>query len=364
LTPFRRINAQAKARQGLALCIGLNQVDPRSYAGWTGRLAGCIPDSRIMSDIARTSGFYDVKRLNDADATINNVRRHIRWAAHDLRPGDIFMVSISSHGAYRRDANGDEEDGKDETWCLWDGQWGDDQRAELWPHFQDGVRILVVGDLCHSGTTARAALALEGLNRAAELQDEDDRSLQAMPRDARAAPHPTRGIIESGRRAISSRAAPDLTAGLRALQDVWQARGRERGVPARDDQFGANFNLPGDAPSPIRAMNDQLAEYLSQSQQDRSPQTDEHRAAKVMGASGILLAACQDSQTALDGAQNGVFTGALSRAWNGGDFKGDYDSFFRTIQHLLQHLPMHQPNKDIFGENKTQFNKERVFSVA
>src|SRR5262245_36986081 len=84
LTPFRRINAQAKARQGLALCIGLNQVNPSSYAGWSGRLAGCIPDSKVMEEIARSQHFYDVKRLNDADATISNVRRHIRWAANDL----------------------------------------------------------------------------------------------------------------------------------------------------------------------------------------------------------------------------------------------------------------------------------------
>ena len=83
-----------------------------------------------------------------------------------------------------------------------------------------------------------------------------------------------------------------------------------------------------------------------------------------MRASGIVLAACQDSQTALDGDQNGVFTEALGRVWNDGKFQGDYDAFFRGIQHLLQNLSLHQPNKDLFGNNQTQFNKERPFQAS
>jgi hypothetical protein len=363
LVPFRRINAQAKARQGLALCIGLNHVNPRSYAGWNGTLAGCINDSIVMENIAHNNGFFDVKRLNDSDATLDNVRRHIAWAANDLRSGDIFMVSISSHGGTRVDTNGDEEDGQDETWCLWDGQWVDDDRGALWTRFAPGVRILVVGDLCHSGTTEKAIQALESLNRAKNFQAEIDRNLQVTPRDLRANPHPQRGLIEAGRREITNTVQTKLTDRLAALRDLWQARAADRGPAIRDADFGAGFNLPNDQPSPIRAINDQLALFLSQTQTDRFPAAGESSSSIVMRASGILLAACQDSQTSLDGDRNGVFTDALARAWNAGQFQGDYDAFFRSIQHLLQSLPTHQPNKDLFGSNQTQFNQERVFSV-
>jgi len=364
LTPFRRINAQSSAPQGLALCIGLNHVDPRKYAGWTGTLGGCIDDSKVMVKIAETRGFYHAKPLNENEATIDNVRSHIAWAANDLRSGDIFLISISSHGSYRTDANGDEEDGRDETWCLWDGQWGDDDRGELWKRFAPGVRIVVVGDLCHSGTTERAALALDSLNRVRNLQAEDERNMQAVPRDLRAAPHPQRAIIESGRREVANAAQTSLAGGLTALRDLWQARATERAPIAPDAEYGASFNLPNDQPSPIRAMNDQLALFLSPKQQERSAGAGESRSANEMRSSGIMLAACQDSQTALDGPQNGVFTGALARTWNGGHFLGDYDAFFRSVQHLLQHLPTHQPNKELFGANQTQFNKQPVFSVS
>src|SRR4030065_82189 len=52
--------------------------------------------------------------------------------------------------------NGDaEDDGLDETWCLYDGEFLDDELFELWTKFQPGVRILAFSDSCHSGTVLK-----------------------------------------------------------------------------------------------------------------------------------------------------------------------------------------------------------------
>lgn len=366
LTPFKRVNAQSRVRQGLALCIGLNLVDPKAYRGWNGALSGCVPDSQVMEGIAQKQGFYDVVRLNNEKATIDNVRRYIAWAANDLRPGDIFMISCSSHGAYRTDTSQppDEVDGRDETWCLWDGQWTDDDRYAMWKRFARGVRVLVVGDMCHSGTTARALQALQGVEQREAIQNErailEERS-RSVPR-SRDVPAPTSAVLAP--RDINQDFDGSLSDRLKKyakkLVEVTQAPA-PRGI--EDDQYGANFNLDGNEPSPIRSMPDPLADYLSNVQQDKAPAEGEPRSGDTMRASGLLLAACQDSQTALDGTRNGVFTNALNMAWKNGAFQGTYETFYQTLQQLLRDYPTHQPNRDIFGASDAQFNNEAPFLV-
>ena len=56
------------------------------------------------------------------------------------------MLSYSGHGGQLPDLNDDEPDQEDETWCLYDGQVVDDELSELYSHFKQGVRILVLSD--------------------------------------------------------------------------------------------------------------------------------------------------------------------------------------------------------------------------
>jgi metacaspase-1 len=46
----------------------------------------------------------------------------------------------------------------------------------------------------------------------------------------------------------------------------------------------------------------------------------------------ILLAACEDRQTAHDGEVHGLFTAALLATWNSGAFAGDHDAFLAAIR--------------------------------
>jgi hypothetical protein len=46
----------------------------------------------------------------------------------------------------------------------------------------------------------------------------------------------------------------------------------------------------------------------------------------------ILLAACEDLETAHDGERHGLFTEALLDTWNGGAFAGGHEAFLAAIQ--------------------------------
>ena len=142
--------------QGMALTIGLNAVDPQHYAGWSGELAACEADAHDMGKITISNGF-SLETLLTKAATRDNVSKKIAQAARSLKPGDIFLLSYSGHGGQLPDLNGDEPDGYDETWCLYDGELVDDEIYLLMGEFQPGVRILAFSDSCHSGSVLKAA---------------------------------------------------------------------------------------------------------------------------------------------------------------------------------------------------------------
>ncbi len=93
--------------KGQALTIGLNSVDPKHYAGWSGELKACEADAKDMAEIARSKKFK-VKILLTKSATRAKVKDEIMLAAKGLRVGDIFMLSYSGHGGQLPDFNHDD----------------------------------------------------------------------------------------------------------------------------------------------------------------------------------------------------------------------------------------------------------------
>ncbi len=143
--------------KGLSLNIGLNEVDPNHYGGWSGPLNACEADAEDMTDLAASQGFETTTILTAA-ATRSAVINGIENAASACEKGDIFFLSYSGHGGQVPDfGDDDEEDNQDETWCLFDGQLIDDELFELWAQFAPGVRVLVLSDSCHSGSVIKVA---------------------------------------------------------------------------------------------------------------------------------------------------------------------------------------------------------------
>lgn len=80
-----------------------------------------------------------------------------------------------------------------------------------------------------------------------------------------------------------------------------------------------------------------------------------------VNASLILISACQDNQTAADGARNGLFTGTLLEVWQNGDFHGNLLHFQRSIS---ERMPWYQsPNYFRTGMPSREFEQQRPFTI-
>lgn len=165
--------------RGVSLHIGVNRCNPDHYGGWEGPLSSCENDADTMHAIATARGF-EARQLKTDQATRGAVREAISQAADTLLPGDLFLVSFSGHGGQVRDFDGDEQDRKDDTWCLYDGQLLDDELSVLYAGFRERVRVLVLSDSCHSGTMLKRPSQPES---ATGIEDEFIYS-RAMPRQA------------------------------------------------------------------------------------------------------------------------------------------------------------------------------------
>jgi hypothetical protein len=169
------------AAKGISLHLGLNAVSPKHYGGWSGNLNACEADAEDMAEIAKRKGFSSTLLLT-SKATREQVLSGLNQAAKDLQAGDFFFLTYSGHGGQLPDQNGDEDDGEDETWCLFDGELVDDELYSAWSKFAKGVRILVLSDSCHSGTVVKFAYYQGTVrSRTASVTDTEQIRYRVMP---------------------------------------------------------------------------------------------------------------------------------------------------------------------------------------
>ncbi len=294
--------AAAARPKALSLHLGLNSVSAAAYAGWDGPLAACEFDANDMAALAKAQGMKPTLLLTKR-ATRANLLGGMRRAARALRSGDLFFMSYSGHGGQVPDVDGDETDGKDETWCLYDGQLIDDELYFELSRFAAGVRILVLSDSCHSGSVTRE----------------------------RVPPPPPPGQ--------RPRLMPDAVA---------------RRVYAEHKAFYDKLQFDVKAAADKAAVDPDAA--LAQ------VGAAAHATALVgrFKPTVLLISGCQDNQTSMDGQHNGAFTEQLLKVWNHGAFKGDYASFHHRIRAGLP--PSQSPNLFTLGKAET-FLTQSPFSV-
>jgi hypothetical protein len=143
-------------KRGISIHIGLNYVDMEHYGSDVTPLDTCEQDAKDMHSIALSQDFKSSYMLLSENATREAVKSAIASASTELFSGDILFLTYSGHGGFVPDDSGDEKDNLDETWCLYDGQLLDDELYHLWSVFDEGVRIFILSDSCHSGTVAKA----------------------------------------------------------------------------------------------------------------------------------------------------------------------------------------------------------------
>ena len=162
--------------KGRAIVIGLNEVDPAHYDGWSGPLIACEADASSMAQLAGAQGMT-VKSLLTPQATRDGVLKALKSAAKECASGDLLMLTYSGHGGQLPDLNDDEPDAYDETWCLFDGQLIDDELYTAFSSFKQGVRILVLSDSCHSGSVVKDALIREFITQLPESKPKRYRNM-------------------------------------------------------------------------------------------------------------------------------------------------------------------------------------------
>jgi hypothetical protein len=292
--------AQAKPK-ALALHIGLDAVSPKHYGGWSGDLAACELDAKDMAWVAKSRGMKSTTLLTKA-ATRAKVLAGLRAAAKVLGAGDLFFLTYSGHGGQVTDVTRDEDDGQDETWCLFDGELIDDELYFELSRFAAGVRVLVLSDSCHSGTVTR-----EGVPR--------------VPLGARPRLMPP---------AVAKRTYLEHKAFYDKLQ--------------RDVLKKAGGRIDPDA---VLARLDAGARPAAGVVKEFKPAV-------------LLISGCQDKETSLDGDRNGAFTGQLLAVWKKGAFKGSYTALHAAVKKGLR--GGQTPNLFLLGPAK-EFAGQQAFSV-
>lgn len=145
-----------------ALLIGINEY--QSVSG----LQGCISDVKKHKRLLKESfGFSagNIHTLVDTEAVKTNVMRELNWLIENAKSGDILVFMVAGHGSHVLDEDGDEEDGVDEIFCLWDMDFNnpdsyllDDEIRAYTERLPDGVALTIIFDSCHSGTATRLLL--------------------------------------------------------------------------------------------------------------------------------------------------------------------------------------------------------------
>lgn len=266
--------------RGISLHIGLNAVNPRHYMGWSGPLVACEYDAKDMARVAGALGYAPTTVLLTKQATTRRVIAAMRSAAQALGPGDAFLLTYSGHGGQVTDTNGDES--------VRDyGEMGEvgDTKDETWCLYD---RQLVDDELY--------ALWAEFPTRCRIFVFSDSCHSGTVTREV-----PDFDLIHAGAASAGV---------LRATQ----APPAERGMPV------------GTAAEVSRSR----AAVYARVQREVPP-----RESTKVGATVGLVSGCQDNQTSLDGARNGLFTEKLLQVWDDGAFTGSLHDLRNQTSRLM-----------------------------
>jgi len=143
-----------RGRKKLALCMGIND-----WPGSSNDLRGCVNDARAWKKMLSETYGFSVRLLLDSNVNKRNVKSEFLGMIREALPGDHLAVTYSGHGSSVPDYSGDEPDGRDETWYVYDGHITDDEFRAIISELKDGVTLTIISDSCHSGTVTRSFIS-------------------------------------------------------------------------------------------------------------------------------------------------------------------------------------------------------------
>ena len=368
-----------RAPVGMSLHVGVNIVDSAHYGDQVAKLASCVNDANAMLSLAERIG-YAGSVVADEDATVANVTAGIRSAADALFSGDVFLFSYSGHGGQIPNASSDDEpDGMDETLCLYDRMFVDDELYMLLSEFRAGVRVFLVFDSCHSATAAKGKQLVEVGRKAikdvkvADLED----SLKRVDVDFATVPI-TKQLVAAGDDkdgkkipAVEVRSAEPLS--------------KEQLDAALNDELNTDDLKPQD-PVDLTDQSKEIVELFADLEADaaegssklllpwESPYKDHESlydtVRNVVGPKEMAaleakvesLAACLDSQTTLAGNVLSEFTSNLIAAWDDGNYDGNSEQLIARIKQFGSYNDA-IPTLMTYGRGGSALAYERPFAV-
>lgn len=137
-----------------ALLCGCN------YPGSSHALNGCVNDVHAMHTMLTTHfGFSpeNITKLIDTDPSSEqptgaNIKHRLSELVAASQPGDVLFFHYSGHGT-QVPSDHEEADAKDEALCPTDmNTITDDDLRTIFANLEDGVKLTMVADCCHSGT--------------------------------------------------------------------------------------------------------------------------------------------------------------------------------------------------------------------
>jgi hypothetical protein len=292
--------------KGYSLHLGLNFVDPKHYGGWDGELAACEFDANDMAAIAKAQGHAETTVLLTREATSGRLVKEMLRLARVLEADDLLFLTYSGHGGQVPAEGSDEDDKLDETWCLYDRQFIDNEIYNLLGRFRPGVRIVTLSDSCHSGTALRDRQRAGGPSPEEQVRSMARAARETMPADA--------------------------------VPPEEDAKPRLAPIDVTLDNYNENKDV-----------------YLALQAATAGAE------GQVPAAGAILISGCQDAHVSLDGRHNGLFTGNLKKVWKEGAFDGGYRAFHQAI--VARMPPTQVPNLFQVGNVTAAFLNRKPFTV-
>jgi len=277
-----------------ALLVGINK-----FSGRINSLQGCINDTLEMQEVLCSFyGFENdaIKILHDSEATSANIRAQLDWLKADAKSGDVLVFHFSSHGTQVPDDSGDEWECKDEVIVPYDHDWDhpfrDDDLRAIFAQIPDGVNFTFIADCCHSGTIQKDLL---------------DNGIEFQPRYLT----PPKRLRDAIDKKLAKRDADFI---------AWASEQ----IPAM---------LAGIPPEEQKQKAKGLMKKLVNTYRD-------NKYAMVVADRQVLLAACEDKQTAADAkigsTYHGAFTWGLAKAIREANGQLTYGDLIKRIGANLQ----------------------------
>ncbi len=260
-----------------ALLVGINQFN---RADWL--LRGCVNDTQAMAQLLKDYYSYqsdEIYTIFDKDATAEGIRAGLAWlfSGYANDGSDVRLFHFASHGAQlaanaENDAEGDK---LDEVIVPHDHDWNrpftDDELRQTFAQIPDRVNFTFVADCCHSGSINKDLFPVEM----------DVRARRVDP-------------------------PAEMQARIRALNDArFSAEAQWVETEYNRALEGLTF---GERQVKGRGLKENLKALFFAEKKKKMVGSDPH----------VLLAACEDVQTAADafieGSYRGAFTWSLGKA--------------------------------------------------